>query len=73
VQRFQGLVVFFLLVIILELAVIAVRLPLAPARAQGGGPIPVVIADPIGGECPGLFRNCARVDQGGALRVSIYR
>ncbi len=61
-RRFHVFVVFLLVIIALELAVIAAKLPLAPVRAQGGGPVPVVIVDPniIAGECPGPSRNCAR-------------
>jgi hypothetical protein len=73
--RYQVLLVSLLVVIALELALIASRLPLATVRAQASAPVPVVIVDPnlFGGECPGILRNCAKVEQGGALRVTISR
>lgn len=73
--RYQVLVVSLLVLIALELALIALKLPLASVRAQASAPVPVVIVDPnlFGGECPGVFRNCAKVEQGGALRVTIFR
>ena len=73
--RFQLYLLVVLVVIVSGLALIAAKLPAASVRAQGGGPLPVVIVDPnpFAGECPGVLRNCAKVDQGGALRVVLYR
>jgi len=73
-QRLQFLLVGLLAVIAVELAIIAVRLPLATVWAQTREPIPVTIAwatTQIG--CPAFPLRCAKVDQDGALVVSLSR
>jgi hypothetical protein len=72
-SRFQVAVLVLMMTIVLELGIIAVKLPASPTWAQGrDAPIPVVLIDPGMFDCP-TFRKCAKVDVGGALRVSIYR
>lgn len=74
-QRLQILVVTLLAVIAFELAVIAARLPLAPAWAQAREPIPVTIAwgtTQFGCPAPIPLR-CAKVDADGALVVTVSR
>lgn len=71
-QRFQLLVVVLLVAIIVELAVVIVKLPTPIAEAQERRPVPVVLVDPGLLDCVPL-RECARVDSGGVLRVSVFR
>jgi len=74
-QRLQILLVCLLAVIAVELGVVAMRLPLAPAWAQNKEPIPVTIAwgtSQLG--CPASYPlRCAKVDQDGALMVTLSR
>jgi hypothetical protein len=72
-SRFQVAVLVLMMTIVLELGIIAVKLPVSPTWAQGrNAPLPVVLVDPGMFNCPALSK-CAKVDFGGALRVSIYR
>ncbi len=73
--RFQVIVLCLLLAIVGELAAIALKLPTPTAQAQGQSkPVPVVIVDPgsLISDCI-PFRECARVDPNGVLRVSVVR
>jgi hypothetical protein len=75
VRRFQVAVLCLLTAIVMELAVIAARLPLRSAEAQETRrPIPVIIADAgtQSIDCPPAV-NCARVESGGVLRVTVSR
>ncbi len=68
--RFQILVLALLVAVVAELAVIAVKLPVVPALAQGG-PAAVVVVDPLyhsASSCVVISR-CARIEDG-ALKVS---
>ncbi|MDR7417370.1 MAG: hypothetical protein QN178_00500 [Armatimonadota bacterium] len=73
--RFQIMILCLLAAIVVELAVIAMRLPLLSAQAQETRrPIPVIIADagPQSVDCPPAV-TCARVESGGVLRVTVSR
>lgn len=67
---FQGTVLLLLATIAIELGIIAMRLPVVPAFAQGRGPVPVVINDGFLSEGCVTIILCARV-QNGALRVDV--
>jgi hypothetical protein len=74
-QRLQIALVCLLVVIEVELGIIAMRLPMASVWAQTEEPIPVTIAwTPNQLNCPAPFPlRCVKVDQEGALVVSLSR